>query len=562
MTQAQTHPLFDKHIAILRKAVAAAESRISWSPYPETPAARGESALTEAREAFDAYRDASFYLDQPGVIGRAGNEQSPYGLPLNISYPQCSADALILAAKNGMPAWVAAGPDTRTGVCLEILDRLHVYGVEIAHAVMHTTGQPFAFAYRNSLAAALDRGLEAVAAAYREMKQVPGSTLWEKPQGTLPVLRVEKHYTLAPRGVALTIGSPSEPTWTGWPGMFASLVTANPVIVQPHPASVLPLAMTVAVARQVIKEAGFDANLVSLLVDDMETSSATMLGLRPEIRLIDCAGEAEASNWLEENAHHAAVFSLKAGANCVVADSTTDYRGLLRNLTLSLCLYSGQLAATPRLILVPREGIRTPEGTVQADQFGRDLSFAIGNLVENPARAADILGAIRVPELFDEIEALRAAVNGEEVGLLRDSSRIEHPQWPAALVVSPLLLKQALSEENHFLDGVRGPVAFVAETGTTAEALACAERIMRDKGALNFSVYTDSGPLQQLAEDIAARVGVALSINFTGSLLACQTEAFSDFYATGENPSSTCSLVDAAFVARRFFVVQSRRQIG
>lgn len=562
MIQAQTHSLFDKHIATLRKAMAAAESRTRWSPYPETPRAGGERAHEEGREAFDAFRDASFYLDQPGVIGRVGAERSPYGLPLNISYPQCSADALIMAAKNGMPVWVSAGPDTRTGVCLEILDRLHAKGIEMAHAVMHTTGQPFAFAYRNGLAGALDRGLEATAAAYREMKQVPSRTLWEKPQGKQPALKVEKCYTIAPRGIALVVGSPSEPTSAGWPGMFASLATGNPVIVNAHSAAVLPLAMTVAVARQVIKEAGFDPNLVSLLVDDVGTSSATVVGLRPEIRIIDCAAEPDTAKWLEENVHHAAIFSLQAGANCVVVDSTADYKGMLRNLTFSLCLNSGQLAATPRLIIVSREGVRTPGGTASAEQFGRDLSFTIGKLVENAERAADILGAIQSPALLDKIGALRDASDGEEGSLLRDTARLEHPHWPAALVATPLLLKLPLDDDNRFLDGVHGPLAFIAEAATVAEALASAERIMHDKGALNFSVYTDSAPIQQRAEDIAARVGVALSFNLTGNLLLSQTEAFTDFYATGENPSATCSLVDVAFVARRFFVGQTRRQIS
>ncbi|WP_220635844.1 hypothetical protein [Georgfuchsia toluolica] len=37
MIQAQTHLLFDKHIATLRKAMAAGESRTQWNPYPENP---------------------------------------------------------------------------------------------------------------------------------------------------------------------------------------------------------------------------------------------------------------------------------------------------------------------------------------------------------------------------------------------------------------------------------------------------------------------------------------------------------------------------------------------
>jgi len=85
---------------------------------------------------------------------------------------------------------------------------------------------------------------------------------------------------------------------------------------------------------------------------------------------------------------------------------------------------------------------------------------------------------------------------------------------------------------------------------------------MRQNGALNFSIYTISAPIQSLAEDIASRVGVALNINLTGNLLISQTEAFADFYATGENPAASCSLVDVAYVARRFFVVQTRRQLS
>ena len=143
---------------------------------------------------------------------------------------------------------------------------------------MHTTGQPFALAYQYSLAGALVRGLEAVASAYREMKQVPDRTLWEKLQGKQATLKIEKTFTIAPRGIALLICSPCEPTSLSWPGFFASLATGNPVIVHAHSASVLPMAITVAVARQVIKEAGFDPALVSLLVDDVGAPSASVVG--------------------------------------------------------------------------------------------------------------------------------------------------------------------------------------------------------------------------------------------------------------------------------------------
>jgi hypothetical protein len=37
-----------------------------------------------------------------------------------------------------------------------------------------------------------------------------------------------------------------------------------------------------------------------------------------------------------------------------------------------------------------------------------------------------------------------------------------------------------------------------------------------------------------------------------------QTSAFSDFHATGANPAANASLVDDAFVAGRFHIVETR----
>ena len=171
------HPLFEKHQTRLQQAVAAIQSRGFWSPYAEGPRAYGETAIEDGRKAFEAYRGKPFGLDQPGVVARGGAEVSPFGLPLDISYPRCSADALITAAKTAMPAWIKAGADTRAGVCLEILARLNARSFEMAHAVMHTTGQALMMAFQAAGPHAQDRGLEAVATAWREMKHVPELSL-------------------------------------------------------------------------------------------------------------------------------------------------------------------------------------------------------------------------------------------------------------------------------------------------------------------------------------------------------------------------------------------------
>ena len=262
-------------------------------------------------------------------------------------------------------------------------------------------------------------------------------------------------------------------------------MTGNAVIVKAHPGVILPLAITVAMARQTLKEAGFDANLVTLLIDDAATPSGKILALNPDIRIIDFTGNSEFGEWIEEHATHAAVFTQKSSVNCVVVDSTSDYKGMLSNLTLSLCLYSGQICAAPRVLLVSREGVQTPDGLVSSEQFGKDMAFAIGNLMEDPGRAVELLGALRSGETLDHIHAARDL--GE---VLRDSFPLAHPRWPEAQVHTPLLLKVPVSDEAIYEREHFGPILMIVETATSAESLAVAERVMRDKGALMFAVYS------------------------------------------------------------------------
>ena len=71
----------------------------------------------------------------------------------------------------------------------------------------------------------------------------------------------------------------------------------------------------------------------------------------------------------------------------------------------------------------------------------------------------------------------------------------------------------------------------------------------------------EAQPAWQAAQ-VALDVGVALSENLTGGVYVNQSAAFSDFHGTGANPAANASLCDAAFVAGRFRIVQSRRHIS
>jgi len=548
------HPMFEKHQQLLTQALNAIEDRGYWSPYAETTRAYGEHALEEGRVAFEAYRDAQFYLDQPGMVERGGAEISPYGLTLNISYPMCSPDALIEAAGGAMPPWIKAGPDTRAGVCIEMLARLNAHSLEMAHAVMHTTGQGLLMAFQIAGPQAQGRGLEAVACAWREMRQVPEKTLWKKPRGDLPPLRMEYTYTIAPRGIALVLGCATSPTWNGYPGIFASLVTGNPVIVKPHPSAILPLALTVAVARQTLKEAGFDPNLISLLVDQPDALVAREIALKPAIRIIDYTGGPEFGDWLRENARQAVVFVGKAGVNCAIVDSTDNYLGMLKNLVITLSLYSGQMCATPQAIFVAREGVRSGAEIISIEQFELDLARAMHVFMDNTTQALEILGALQSPAAVARIAASR------ELGeVLCESTALRHPLYPAASIQTPLLLKVHAADSAAYAEERFGPISFLVETATTLESLAVAERVMREKGALTFSVYSTSDAIGQMAEDISLRAGVPVSFNLTEGIHVNQSAGFTDYHASGVNPAANACLIDSAFVASRFFVAQSRR---
>jgi len=552
-----SHPLFDRHRATLEAAVAALSTRGYWSPYPDDPdGRRGGQSAADGRAAFERLLGRPFDLNQPGTTGQVGQEMSPYGIPLGIDYPRPDLDTMLRTAVAAMPAWRRAGVAARTGICLEILDRLHRRSFELAFATMHTTGQGFAAAFQAGGPHAQDRGLEAAALAYAEMSRTPERARWEKPQGEGEPLRVDHAYRVVPRGVGLVIGCATAPNWNAYPAIFADLATGNAVLVKPHPQAILPLALTVRVAREVLDEQGFDPNLIMLAADAADAADAPVarqLATRPEIALVDYAGGSEFGVWLEANARHAAVFTQKSGVNWVVIESTTDFRAMIENLAVSLSLCAGQMATTPRNIFVPKHGIETENGPVRFDDVARGIAGAIDRLLADKGRAVEVLGAIQSKATLDRLD--RAAREGFVV---LPSRTIEHPRFVGATVQTPLLVKVDPKREAVYAKEMFGPIAYLIPTQDSDEALERAARVTRLKGAVTASVYSARREFLERAMDLAMECGVPLSCNLVGGLVVSHSAAFSDFHATGANPAANSALVDAAFVAPRFRVFQSR----
>ncbi len=546
---------FTRHETILNQALTAANARGYWSPFSEMPSPRvyGETANDDAKSSFDAQRGKAFVGLNAGTNSLAVNEISPFDGALGISYPKTNVDSLIASSTEAWKTWRRAGPRAWVGVSLEILHRLNRASFDIAYAVQHTTGQGFMMAFQAGGPHAQDRGVEAVTYAWQEMSRIPSDAQWIKPQGKNDPISMHKHFSIVPRGIALVIGCSTFPTWNGYPGMFASLATGNTVIVKPHPSAILPLALTVRIAREVLQEAGFNPDVVMLAVHDAKENMAQELALRPEVKIIDFTGSSTNGNWLEANARQAQVYTEKSGVNQIIIDSAEDIKGVARNIAFSLALYSGQMCTAPQNIYVPASGIHTAAGHVSFDEVAGAIASSVQKLMSDPSKAVEVTGAIQnaVTEArIDEALALGLPV-------LADSQLLAHPQFPDARVRTPLILR-ASTKDAAISKEWFGPIAFVVATDSTAHSIEIATQMVQQHGALSLAGYTTDPEVRAEMQEAAEIAGVSLSLNLTGAVFVNQTAAFSDFHGTGANPAANAALSDSAFVANRFRVVQTR----
>ena len=555
-----SHPMFDKHRATIDSALNAIATRGYWAAFNEMPSPRayGETAPEDGKKAFEAHLGKQFELGQPGQNGWTGGEKSPYGVELNVQYPVCDHIALIAAGEKAMDGWQKVGAEGRTGICVEILDRLNKQSFELAHAVMLTTGQGWMMAFQAGAPHAQDRGLEAVAYAWREQSFVPAETIWEKPQGKNPSLVLKKHFEIVGRGVGVVVGCGTFPTWNTYPGVFAALATGNAVIVKPHSQAILPAAITVRTIRAVLAENGIDPNLVTLCVSDQRATTQKLV-TDPAVKSIDFTGGNVFGQWLIDNCRQAQVYAELAGVNNIVIDSTDAYKPMLRNLAFTLSLYSGQMCTTSQALFVPAGGIETEDGHKSYDDVCADLAKAVSGFLSKPEVAHAVLGAM---QSADTIKRVEEADSGSLGKVILASQKLENPEFPNAEVRTPVLLACDAADEKAYMEERFGPISFIVKVADTAAAIALSERIVSTHGALTAGVYSTKAEVIDAMTAATMRSKVALSINLTGGVFVNQSAAFSDYHGTGGNPAANASYADSAFVANRFRVVQRRYHVA
>jgi phenylacetic acid degradation protein paaN len=272
------------------------------------------------------------------------------------------------------------------------------------------------------------------------------------------------------------------------------------------------------------------------------------------VAIVDYTGGSSFGTWLEENVHHALVFTEKAGVNSVVLDSAEDLKGVFRNLSVSMTMYSGQMCTTPQNLYVPRNGVRVGDAMVPFDEVAAGFAGAIGGLLGDDARAVEILGAIKSDEIAARVD--EAAATGD---VLLESRAVTHENFPDADVRTPVIVKVDAADRDVYMREMFGPVIYVIATDSTEQSLELATESARTMGAITWLVYTTDDQVMDDAIDAAVVGGVSVAFNLTGGLFVNQSAAFSDFHVTGANPAGNASLTDPAFVAGRFRVIGVRK---
>lgn len=546
------------HQATLAEAMKANADRTFYAHWPEVPSGKiyGETAKDDGLARFQKQLNNPFdRLPAEGV--RIGDEASPYGFSLGITYPKISTDELIARGSAAQTAWQSLSPEDRASILVEALERGAKDFFEIGYATQHTTGQGFVMAFQASGPHGFDRALEATAMGLAAQSHFAMNVMWTKPMGKISV-SIDKKFRVVPKGLNLVIGCSTYPIWNTTPGMFAGLVTGNAVIVKPHPGAIYPIAIVVARVREVLAELGLDPNVVQLAVDTVDAPITLELVTHPAVRVIDYTGGPHFGAIVEREAaqHGKVVFTEKAGVNCVVLDSTDDLDRAMDNLAFSLTLYSGQMCTAPQNIFIAREGMKVGDEVISVDTVVEKLREKIDALVFNEKAGPTTLGAVQNPATAARVE--EATKLG--FGIVRESAFVTQPGFEAARSMSPIVLRTDTSRSDIYTKEWFGPISFVITTDSFEQSLREVTDSIRTHGALSALVYCTDAARAQQAEDAIVNAGAPVSFNFNSSVWVNQSAAFSDFHGAGCNPAGNATFADWSFVTNRYNVVGVRKQ--
>lgn len=551
------HSLYDKHKSIVDNAIKAVHKREFFAQYPEMPSPQvyGETAEADQKKVFEQQLNNKFErLKQSHDTWIASDEQSPYTQEkLGISYPAfANAGKYVETALAAWTDWKKTDAKTRAGILVESLERLKNHFHEVAFATMHTTGQSYMMSFQASGPHAADRALEAIGLGYQELTRFPHKLTWEKPVGKAN-LKLEKFFTTVPKGVSLAIGCATFPIWNTLPGVYASLIAGNPVIVKPHPKGIYPIAIVVGLLQDVLTEAGFSPNVV-LLAPDTEAKPVTKeLAESQDVKIIDFTGGSQFGKYIE-SLPGKVTFTEMTGVNSIIIDSVMDLGAMAQNVAFSVSLYSGQMCTAPQNFYVPKDGIKAGAQHVSFEEVEKAIVEAIRGLAGHPKAGPGVLGAIQSEATYKRVDAAQK-LGGK---VLLESKPVANPDFPNIRSASPIVIELDPSAREVFNQEMFGPIVFIIPTANTEESLRLASESAKEHGAISCGAYTLDNQLMERIADVMADAGTPVAFNLVGNIYVNQNASFSDFHVTGGNPAGSASLTDPEFVLKRFTRVQAK----
>lgn len=522
--------------------------------FNENPKAYAENMQAEGLTAFQKRLNENYTL--PAATDHTefyGEEVSPYMMTgLGIHYPRPDVAHLVSAANKAFEVWRKTSVDERFRILAESLENVGQRFFEVAYATMHTTGQSFLMSFQASGPHACDRALEVMASAYEQLTYFPHKVEWVKNLGKFD-LKLDKNYKPVPKGISLVIGCSTFPTWNTTPGLYASLITGNPVIVKPHPKAVYPIAVFIEELQKVFVKNNLPAEIVQLAIDSTEKPITKELAEHPDVKLIDYTGGSQFGNYIESLGK--TCFTEKAGINSVILDSTVNLDAVAQNIAFSVSLYSGQMCTAPQNIYVSKDGINTPEGKVSFDDVVARISGAIKSLMENPKAAAPTLGAIQNDQTIQRVEQ---KIKQHAATAIQADVPVQNAEFTSARLKTPTIITAEAADKATYMQECFGPLIFVIKTDSTEQSLELVKKSAIEHGAITCLAYTTDRFVQDKIEDVMNSAFTPVSFNFTGAAFVNQHAAFSDLHVSGGNPAGNATFTNADFVNKRFTWIGNR----
>jgi len=541
--------LFEKYQPLIAETIESINQGFFFNHYSELPNDKiyGENSIEEGYQKFKSIINRKFEgLRQAMPEQWEGEEESPFlKQKLNILYPTFDLNTLIIRAKNEFHKWRKISPEDRAGLLLESLERIKIRFFEIAYATMHTTGMGYTMAFQVSGPHAAQRALNAIASGYNALKRYPESRFGRIVQDEFGI-KLGKSWIPVPKGISLIIGCPHFPSRDTTPSIFASLITGNPVIVKPHSSSILPVAIVVSEIQKVFSEHGYDPDVCQLAVDSDDEAFIKSLVEQEDIKLIDFKGNCMMVDYLE-SIKGKTVFTERFSINSVIIDSTNDIDEVIKNLVISLALYSGQMNNTPQNIFIPEEGIKTDDDVISYDSFVEKFIAQLKALIDNE-KGAQLLGAIQNPSLIGTIEKLEK-LNGR---LLFKASPYQHPEYKNARTLSPMIMELFPAQKDIYQKEQFGPVGFFIKTKNSIHSLELAAETADKMGSLYCSVYTINEKFKEVIIDRLTITNTPVTFNMVGNFYLDPNESFENYHMTGGNTASKASASNLDFVLQRF----------